>query len=200
MIYCRSTHRSRPLRSQGFFGIRRAWVKGISAGEIIERFGLEPLPREGGMFVVTYRSDEMVQRGGLPERYGEARPLSNAILYLLTDEPESYSALHRLPTDEVYHFYLGDPVEMLLLHPEGRSEQVTLGQDILEGQHVQFVVPRGVWQGARVRKGGRFALMGTTLAPGYSDIDYEHGLYEELAAAYPGQAEMIGELARPLGE
>jgi uncharacterized protein len=184
----------------GIFEIRKVRVKGISAGKIIERYGLEPLPQEGGMFGVTYRSDEMVQVDGLPERYGEARPLSNAILYLLTDEPESYSALHRLPTDEVYHFYLGDPVEMLLLHPDGRSEQVTLGQDILQGQHVQFVVPRGVWQGSRVRRGGQFALMGTTLAPGYADPDYEHGQYEELAAAYPEQAELIRELARPLRE
>jgi uncharacterized protein len=175
-------------------------VKQIHAEEIIEQLGLEPLPQEGGMYAVTYRSDETVQPAGLPERYGEARPLSNSILYLLTDEPESYSALHRLPTDEVYHFYLGDPVEMLLLYPDGRSKQVTLGQDILAGQHVQFVVPRGVWQGSRVRRGGRFALMGTTLAPGYADADYEHGLYEELAAAYPEQAGLIRELARPLGE
>ena len=83
-------------------------------------------------------------------RYRSARIFGSAIYYLLTAEPDCFSALHKLPTEEIYHFYLGDPVEMLLLYPDGRIERVILGQDLLGGQQVQFVVPtqcraKGVW-------------------------------------------------------
>ena len=106
----------------------------LTASRLIELLRLEPLPIEGGHFRQTWRS-----------------PAGTAIYYLLTDDPDSFSALHRLPTDEVYHFYLGDPVEMLMLHEAGRVEHVTLGQDILGGQRVQHVVPHGVWQASRLR-------------------------------------------------
>jgi predicted cupin superfamily sugar epimerase len=117
---------------------------------LIERLGLTPLPVEGGHFRQTWLSSDALRADGLPERYGRAKPAGTAIYYLLTSDRDSFSALHRLPTDEVYHFYLGDPVEMLLLHPGGASDVVTLGSDVLAGQRVQFVVPRGAWQGSRL--------------------------------------------------
>src|SRR5207245_2095434 len=101
----------------------------------------------------------------LPARYGTDRWAGTAIYYLLT--PDTFSALHRLPTDEVYHFYLGDPVEMLQLWPDGSGRVGTLGQDVRAGQLLQVIVPRGVWQGSRLRPGGAFALLGTTMAPGF---------------------------------
>jgi predicted cupin superfamily sugar epimerase len=104
--------------------------------------------------------------------------------------------MHRLPTDEVYHFYLGDPVEMLLLHADGRAENHTLGPDLLHGQHVQFVVPHGVWQGSRLRDGGRYALLGTTMAPGFDPNGYEGGSREKLTAQYPVAADAIRRLTR----
>ena len=104
--------------------------------------------------------------------------------------------MHKLPTDEIYHFYLGDPVEMLLLYPEGRGERVILGPDFLDGQHVQFVVPHDVWQGSHLVPGGRFALLGTTMAPGYDDTDYTGGRREELAAQYLEHTELIRQLTR----
>jgi predicted cupin superfamily sugar epimerase len=155
---------------------------------LIERLGLVPLPVEGGHYRQTWVSAESVAATGLPARYGRAKPLGTAIYYLLTDDPDSFSALHRLPTDEVYHFYVGDPVEMLLLHPEGRGEAAVLGTDILAGQREQLVVPRA--------PGGRFALMGTTMAPGFDPADYEGGGREGLIAAYPEQAEGIRRLTR----
>jgi len=163
---------------------------------LIERMGLVPLPVEGGHYRQTWVSAEAVAAAGLPARYGRDKPLGTAIYYLLTDDPDSFSALHRLPTDEVYHFYLGDPVEMLLLHPGGRGEAIALGPDILAGQRVQLVVPRGVWQGSRLAPGGRFALMGTTMAPGFDPADYEGGGREGLIRAYPDQAERIRRLTR----
>ena len=141
----------------------------LTAEQIIEHLELEPLPVEGGHYRQTYAAADDIAAEALPERYSRAKPLCTAIYYLLTDQADSFSALHRLPTDEIYHFYLGDPVEMLLLHPEGTSEQVILGQDLRVGQNVQFVVPAGVWMGSRLRDGGQFALMGTTMAPGYDN-------------------------------
>ena len=164
--------------------------------ELIEHLELEPLPVEGGMYRQTYVASDKISAEALPSRYGRPKALCSAIYYLLTDKADSFSALHRLPTDEVWHFYIGDPVEMLLLHPEGRSEQVVLGQDVISGHHVQFVAPAGSWMGARALEGGRFALMGTTMAPGYDDQDYEGGEAAELERQYPDRAELIRQLSR----
>ena len=168
----------------------------LTADQIIELLGLEPLPEEGGLFRQTYRSGEQIPAAALPSRYGGPRRFATAIYYLLTDAPDSFSALHRLKTYEVYHFYLGDPVEMLLLHPEGRGERLILGQDLAAGQRVQFVVPAGAWQGARLGPAGHYALLGTTMAPGYEQVDFELGNREELFGGYPEQAELIRALTR----
>jgi len=164
--------------------------------EIIERLDLVPLPEEGGLFRQTYVASERLSQKSLPSRYVSDKPSSTAIYYLLTSESDSFSAMHKLPTDEVYHFYLGDPVEMLMLFPNGQSEVVQLGQDILGGQLVQHVVPRDVWQGSRLIPGGQFGLMGTTMAPGYTDQDYEGGQADDLCMRYPEQAALIRQLTR----
>ena len=167
-----------------------------TAQDVVRHFGLEPLPEEGGMFRQSYVAAERIARAALPERYAADKPLSTAIYYLLTPEPDSFSALHALPTDEVYHFYAGDPVEMLLLHPDGHGERVRLGADFMHGQHVQYVVPRGVWQGSRLVPGGGWALVGTTMAPGWTASDYLGGARADLAARYPEFAREIERLTR----
>lgn len=166
------------------------------ARRLKEHFGMQPLAVEGGAFAETYRSDETLPAEGLPARYTAGHAFGTAILYLLEDAPGSFSALHRLPTDEIFHFYLGDPVEMLLLFPDGSSRHVTLGQDVFAGQQVQFVVPAGAWQGSRLRPGGECALLGTTMAPGFAPSDYEAGERETLLAQYPAEADLIRELTR----
>ncbi|MDD3311307.1 cupin domain-containing protein [Pseudodesulfovibrio sp.] len=166
----------------------------ITAREIIDILGLTPHPEEGGFFSETHRSAEILEANVLPLRYGSPRRHSTAIYYLLT--PETYSHLHRLETDEVFHFYLGDPCEMLRLHPDGRGETVPLGQDLASGQRPQVVVPRGVWQGMRLVPGGTFALMGCTVAPGFEYEDYAHGSRAELLERYPDFAELIRLLTR----
>ncbi len=160
-------------------------------------FNLEDLPVEGGLFAQTYQSPEQISRESLPERYAGGHPFGSAILYLLNRDLDCFSALHRLPTDEIWHFYLGDPVEMLLLFPDGHSQRVVLGQDVFNGQKVQFVAPHGVWQGTRLLEGGEYALLGTTLAPGYGAADYSGGSGEELARQYPQEADLIRRLTRP---
>ena len=169
----------------------------LTAKNIIKKLNLVPLPVEGGMFSLTYTTKEKIAQSALPKRYKEDKTFSGAIYYFLTDDLDSFSAMHKLPTDETYHFYLGDPVEMLLLHPRGRSERVILGHDILGDQIVQFTVKRGVWMGSRVKKGGKFALMGTTMAPGFTPSDYRGGKRETLIAKYPDEADLITQLTRP---
>lgn len=168
----------------------------MTAASLIEHLGLVPLPGEGGHYRETWRAKETAPAGALPPRYRGGRAFGTAILYLLTADPDSFSALHRLPTDEVYHFYLGDPVEMLILHPDDRSEVVTLGPNVLGDQKVQFVVPRELWQGSRIRTGGSWALLGTTMAPGFEFADYEAGDRGVLIARYPEVADRIRALTR----
>jgi len=168
----------------------------MNAQQIIDLLQLEPLPIEGGMFRQAYMAGEEIAQAALPGRYTSAKPFSVAIYYLLTNDADSFSALHALPTDEIFHFYLGDPVEMLNLYPDGSTRRVRLGHDLLNGQMVQYVVPRGVWQGCYLLAGGSFALMGTTMAPGFTDDDYLGGERAALAAQYPREADLITRLTR----
>lgn len=151
----------------------------LTAESVIRLLGLQPHPKEGGHFRETYRS---VDRTG-------TRSLSTAIYYLLT--PETFSEMHVLPGDEVFHFYLGDPVEMLHLHPDGSGQTVLLGTDLEAGMRPQVVVPGGVWQGSRLLPGGKFALLGTTMAPGFDYADYVSGQRSQLLKRWPQFATLI---------
>ena len=163
-----------------------------TAEELIALLGLQPHPKEGGFFRETYRAAETIAPGALPERYASARSHSTAIYYLLT--PATFSALHRLASDEVFHFYAGDPVRMLQLFPDGQGRTITLGPDVAGGQQPQVVVPRGVWQGSLLEPGGAYALLGCTVAPGFDYADYEAGLREDLLSRYSAFADMIRRL------
>lgn len=148
-----------------------------TAEEVIAALKLSPLPVEGGYFRETYRSE-----------------YSTAIYYLLT--PSTCSLLHRLGGDEVYHFYLGDPVEMLMLMPDRSSTLINLGNMINVDQHNQHIVRSGVWQGSRLRAGGKFALMGTTMAPPFDPKTFELGDRKTLLRDYPDRAELIEALTK----
>ncbi|MEM7333607.1 MAG: cupin domain-containing protein [Chloroflexota bacterium] len=157
----------------------------LSANQLIDLLNLEPLPHEGGYFRRTYLAKDTVPADALPKRYGRSMPIGSCIYYLITID--NFSAMHRLQTDEIYHFYSGDPVELLLLYPEGSGEIVKLGTDFGAGMHPQFVVSRGAWQGSIVQPNGDFgyALIGTTMAPAYDDASFELGNKADLMAQYP---------------
>ena len=161
----------------------------MTAEEIIALLELKPHPKEGGFFTETWRADEAIPPGVLPSRYASPRAFGTCIYYLLT--PTTFSAMHRLQSDEIFHFYLGDPVEMLQLWPDGTGKVATLGIDLRAGMQPQVIVPRGVWQGARLVTGGKFALLGCTVAPGFDFADYEHGRREDLVRDYQQFREKI---------
>jgi predicted cupin superfamily sugar epimerase len=155
----------------------------VTPEDLVAHYGLEPIPREGGLFRRTWAG---------PERT-DGRPEGSAIVALLT--ADDFSALHRLPSDEIWHHYLGDPLELLLLAPDGTSSTPVLGPDVLAGQQVQLTVPGGTWMGART--GGAWTFFGCTMAPGFTYEGYEHGESEALAARYPAEADRIARLCRP---
>lgn len=160
----------------------------MNADDLIHRLNLIPHPEEGGFFRETYRAPETAVLPGYPA----PRSHGTAIYYLL--KPGTFSALHRLRSDEIFHFYLGDPVRMLQLFPDGTSKTIVLGQDLLAGQQVQVLAPRNVWQGSILEPGGSFALLGCTVAPGFDYADYEHGDRATLLGKFPDQRELIERL------
>ena len=164
----------------------------MTAEEVIRLLGLEPLEPEGGWFAETYRARASLPAGAVPG-LGGPRALSTAIYYLLTRA--TFSALHRLRSDEIYHFYAGDPVELLLLEPGAIGRALSLGVDLAAGQRPQAVVPAGVWQGSRLALGGRWALLGTTMSPGFDPADFELGRRADLVAGWPGHRDLIEALA-----
>jgi len=160
----------------------------MTADQIRQLLRLQPHPVEGGWYRRTYTSEVSVAllRG--------VRPYGTAIYYLL--EEGGFSEMHVLVSDEIFHFYYGDPVEMLQLLPDGGSTVYTLGPDLAAGHHVQLVVPAGVWQGTRLIGGGKVALLGCTVTPGFDFADYRNGTRAELTAGWPAEAERIKKLTR----
>ncbi len=164
----------------------------LTAEQIIKELNLQPLPIEGGFYTQTYRSEDIIRAESLPNRYSGDKSFGTAIYYLLT--PDTHSMLHRLPTDEIYHFYLGDPVQMLHLYPDGNVKMPILGNNLSAGHNLQLVVPRDVWQGCYLIDSGGFALMGTTMAPGFDLSDYEWCDRDTLVKRYPGNKKIISRL------
>ena len=160
----------------------------MTATEIKSLLRLEPHPVEGGYFRRTYTAAGTVKLARGP------RALGSAIYYLL--EQGTFSELHLLESDEIFHFYYGDPVQMLQLFPSGGSALLTLGADLAAGQLVQVVVPAGVWQGTRLLGDGKVALLGCTVTPEFNYADYRSAPAEELIARWPDQAARIRMLTR----
>ena len=160
----------------------------MTADDVIRLLDLRPHPVEGGVFRETYRSAASLPASALPA-HRAGRSVSTAIYYLL--KPGHVSELHVLPGDEVFHFYLGEPVRMLQLWPDGSGKEVTLGSDVASGHVPQLVVPGGVWQGTRLVGDGGFALLGCTVAPGFDYADYRGASRAELTTKWPVFAEQI---------
>jgi uncharacterized protein len=157
----------------------------MTADQIIQLLNLKPHP-EGGYYRETYRGPSPIP-GFKPQRV-----FSTAIYYLLVRD--SVSKMHRLAADEIFHFYMGDPVTWVLFGPNGDMQKIVLGQGLEQGQLVQLVIPAGTWFGGYLNEGGSFALMGTTVAPGFEFEDFVLGGREKLLALFPQATEEIQRL------
>ena len=167
----------------------------MAAADVKRLLGLTPHPCEGGWYVRTYQSQELLAPGSFADaRYSGARHTGTAIYYLL--EPGTFSKMHRLASDEIFHFYAGDTVEMLQLAPDGSGQVLRIGSRFDAGEYPQVVVPRGVWQGSRLTVGGQWALLGCTVSPGFEFDDYEAGGCEELVQHWPQHRDLIIALTR----
>lgn len=141
-----------------------------TSDQLIARYGLHPHP-EGGCYRRIWCSDGRVAAHALPGCYGGERPWSTSILFLLRSG--EHSRLHRLHSDEIWHFLLGGPLRLAIIHPDGSGENCLLGQRIVAGEELVHVVPGGCWFGAMPCPGTQYALVGCTVAPGFDFADFE---------------------------
>ncbi len=162
-----------------------------SAHELISRLQLTQHP-EGGWYRETFRAAEMIPAQGLPVRFGDSRAVSTAIYFLL--ERGDISALHRIKSDELWHFYSGTGLTIHFITPGGEHQKLRLGSNIKSGESFQAVVPAGCWFGAEVSGGGEYSLVGCTVAPGFDFADFEMGNRGDLLAEYPEHTGIIRQL------
>ena len=163
------------------------------AGYWVEHMGLQPHP-EGGFYRETYRSEEGISKDTLPERFGGDRSFCTGIYFLLP--ANTFSAFHRIKSDEMWHFYAGGTLEILVIHPDQTLETILLGANPENGEVFQAVVPANCWFASRPAEGSDYALVGCTVAPGFDFTDFELARGSELSAAFPQHAETILALTR----
>ena len=155
---------------------------------IIEQYGLQPHP-EGGFFRQTYRSPGLIPRAALPAEFAGDRHFSTAIVFLL--KKNDFSALHRLRQDELWHFYLGGAMRLVMIAPDGKCTETILGRNGAAGDVVQALVPAGYWFGARPVEGATFSFVGCTVAPGFDFADFELANRTDLLEKFPGLETVI---------
>lgn len=160
----------------------------LTAEDLINRLSLVPLEGEGGFFRQTFKDQNQVlwrQDNGTQT----SRTAGTAIYYLITQN--QFSALHRLPQTEIIHFYLGSPVEMAQISPEGHLKKLVLGQNLTEGHQLQVVIEKNTWQGTRLQGNGDWALLGATVSPGFEFEDLEVASRDRLISLYPQYKDTI---------
>jgi len=160
----------------------------------IESLHLMPHP-EGGYFSETYRSVESITQNGLPDRFPGPRSISTAIYFLL--EKNQFSALHRIRSDEIWHFYAGDSLQVHIIELNGDYTLKRLGKDPGNGESFQVTVSAGCWFGATVAVPGAYALVGCTVAPGFDFADFELANRQNLIQTFPFHKDLIESLTSP---
>lgn len=165
----------------------------LTADEVRRLLNLEP-NATCGFVRVTFKSGLSIAPGGLPAPFADGRPLGSALYFLVT--PDAPVRLHRIRNEQLYHYYLGDPLEVFLLHADGSTERVVVGPDIRKGERVQLLIPGNTFHTARPSGPRRWFLGASTEWPGVVPAkDVEIGNLDELAAKYPSVAPEMREIA-----
>src|SRR5262245_36723353 len=164
----------------------------MTADEIRSLLNLEP-NATCGFVRVTFLSKHAIMPGGLAAPFADGRPLGSALYFLMT--PGAPVRLHRIRNDQLYHYYLGAPIEVFLLRADGNAERVVVGPDLRNGQRVQLFIPGNTFHTARLIGNGRWFLGASTEWPGVVPADVEIGNVDELAARYPAVAEHLRAIA-----
>lgn len=161
----------------------------MNANYYIKTLELLPHP-EGGYYKETYRSSSEQDFEGFKGK----RNISTGIYFLI--EKNNFSAFHKIKSDEMWHFYGGDALEVIEITPAGELIITEIGSALNNGQHLQYVVPAGNWFGSRVKKGGQFSLVGCTVSPGFDFTDFEMADRKGLSDRFPQHHQIISELTR----
>ncbi len=154
----------------------------LTADELRRLLQLEP-NATCGFVRLTFVSKQSIAPGGLPPPFADARPLGSALYFMVT--PIAPVRLHRIRNDQLYHYYLGDPIELIMLHGDGSAERVVVGPDLRGGERVQQFIPGNTFHTARLIGRRRWFLGGSTEWPGVVPVDVEIGNLDALARKYP---------------
>lgn len=165
----------------------------MTAQQLIQQYNLLPHP-EGGWFKETYKSSENIAANALPARFGGKRTFSTAIYFLL--EQGNFSAFHRIKSDECWHFYAGDCLQVYVIQMNGTLDIISLGNDMEQGQLFQYVVPANCWFASRPARNSSFCFVGCTVAPGFDFADFEMADATALSALFPQHEILITSLCR----
>jgi uncharacterized protein len=168
----------------------------LTAAEVRSLLALEP-DATCGFVRVTFVSRRSITAGGLPPPFEQGRPLGSALYFMVA--PNAPVRLHRIRNDQLYHYYLGDPLEVFLLHADGTIERVIVGPDLRSGQRVQLLIPGGTFHTARLIGRGRWFLGASTEWPGVAPADVEIGDVDEMAGKYPAIAADLHGIAAAAG-
>ncbi len=156
--------------------------------DYVVKLNLRPHP-EGGYYKEVYRSDDIIKHHSLPERYDGDRDFGTSIYYLLPSG--SFSSFHKLKSDEIWHFYLGSPLDIYILTDTTEPKIITLGDNISDGNYFQFIIPKGTWFAATPKRNEMFSLVGCTVCPGFNFNDFEMGNKQDLLKIYPQHKDLI---------
>jgi predicted cupin superfamily sugar epimerase len=156
--------------------------RAVTPAQIMTALDLHPHPTCGFTNEI-YRSALEIPAADLPESYEGPRTLGGFLYFLVTDQ--AHIRLHRIRSDQMYHHYFGDPLEVLLLYPDGTSAVRVVGPDLAAGMRPQLLVPGGTFHAGRIRTGGNYALLGTSVWLRAEPSDVEMGNAEILTNVYP---------------
>jgi len=152
----------------------------------IDKLKLQSHP-EGGYYKETYHAEGIIPQSALIQNYTGSRSYSTGIYFLLSSD--TFSAFHKIQSDEMWHFYEGDSLEIYLLEEKNPTKKVLLGRDIDKGEALQFVIPANTWFAAQTQ--GNYSLLGCTVAPGFDFADFKLAKREDLIKEFPQEKELI---------